>query len=226
LIVKPFAFLPLRVSFLAMLVATIQLSAQVPAQSVPSEPVTGSFLDYSILTVGPQALLGDAFIGSLKMLEAPGGYPHQWRLGAGAFGRNFGDVLARRGAFETGRFGTAALLHEDFRYQPSTSRNAFARGFHALRYTFVDKSDSGHNQIALANFVGSGAEGFVGELYLPPGYNTLSHAESRTGVGFAALAAQNLLLEFAPELAKLSRKLHIPATSFPVPEWWVPLRNR
>ena len=84
-------------------------------------------------------------------------------------------------------------MHEDFRYRPSTSRNPLARSFHAVAFTFVDKSDSGDNRIALANFVGVAAGGFVGELYLPPGYNNLSHAETRTAALFGSFAAQNLL---------------------------------
>jgi hypothetical protein len=72
--------------------------------------------------------------------------------------------------------------------------NPWARAFHALAFTFVDKSDSGRNRIALANFAGAGASGFVGTLYLPPGYNNLSHAEARTAVSFAGIAAHTPFL--------------------------------
>jgi hypothetical protein len=83
---------------------------------------------------------------------------------------------------------TSAVLHEDFHYRPSTSRNPIARTFHALAFTFVDKSDSGHNQIAVSNFAGAGARGFAGNFYLPPGYNNLSHAETRTAFAFGTFA--------------------------------------
>jgi hypothetical protein len=116
---------------------------------------------------------------------------------------------------------TAAISHEDFRYRPSTSRNPLVRSFHALAFTFVDKSDSGHNRIAMANFVGAGASGFVGNLYLPPGFNTLSHAETRTAFAFGGFAVQNLLREFAPDLLKATHKWHTPFPRIPVPEWWV-----
>ena len=124
---------------------------------------------------------------------------------------------------QTGRFLTGALLHEDFRYRPSASTNPLARTFHALAFTFVDKSDSGHNRIAFANFLGAEAGGFVGNLYLPAGFNNLSHAETRTAIAFGSFAAQNLLREFVPTLLKATRKWHTPFPRIPVPEWWVKL---
>jgi hypothetical protein len=146
--------------------------------------------------------------------------------GADAFGRNYENALASRSAMKTGRFLSSAVLHEDFRYRPSTSRNPIVRSFHALGYTFLDKSDSGHTRIAFANFVGAGAGGFVGDLYLPSGFNNLTHAETRIATAFGGFAVQNLLREFAPELIKLTHKLHLPFPRIPVPEWWVALANR
>ena len=131
--------------------------------------------------------------------------------------------LAARSAMETGRFLTAALLKEDFRYRPSSSKNPFGRAAHAIAFTFVDKSDSGHNRLAISNFVAAGAGGFVGNLYLPRGFNDVSHAQTRMAIELGGLAGQNLLREFAPELLKLARKLHAPFPRVPLPEWWVKL---
>jgi hypothetical protein len=150
-------------------------------------------------------------------------FPRDWRLGASAFGRNYGNALATRTSLETGRFLTAALLHEDFRYRLSTSKNPLVRSFHALAFTFLDKSDSDRNRIAFANFVGAGASGFVGNLYLPAGFNDRSHAETRIAIAFGGFAAQNLLREFTPELLKATLRWHSPFPRIPLPEWWVKL---
>jgi hypothetical protein len=181
------------------------------------------FMDYAIVTVGPRSLFVPPVYAAIHMADPPATYPRDWRLGAGAFGRNYGSALASRTSLETGRFLTAALLHEDFRYRPSTSKNPIVRTFHALAFTFVDKSDSEHNRIAFANFVGAGASGFVGNLYLPAGFNDLSHAETRTAIAFGGFAAQNLLREFTPELLKATRKWHTPFPRIPLPAWWVKL---
>ncbi len=177
------------------------------------------FMAYAILTYGPRAVLAPAFSASLRLIDPPGAYPRDWRDGPGAFARNYGDGVARRMAKETGRFATGVLLHEDFRYRPSTSTNPVVRALHAVAFTFVDKSDSGENRVAIANFVGAAASGFVGELYLPPGYNNLSHAETRTALAFGSFAGQNLYREFQPDLMRLARKLGLP--HIPVRDWWV-----
>jgi hypothetical protein len=153
------------------------------------------------------------------MLDPPAAYPRQWRDGPGAFGRNYGDGVARRMAKESARFATGTLLHEDYRYRPSASPNPAARALHALAFTFVDKSDSGENRIAVANFAGAAAGGFVGELYLPAGYRSLSHSETRSAIAFGSFAGQNLFREFQPDLMRFAHKLGLP--HIPVRDWWV-----
>jgi hypothetical protein len=181
------------------------------------------FMDYAIVTFGPRTLFAPAVSAAIRIANPPSTYPSDWRMGAGAFGRNYGNALAAGASMETGRFLTGALLHEDFRYRPSTSKNPLARSFHALAFTFVDKSDAGRNRVALANFVAAGAGGFAGNLYLPAGFNNLSHAETRIAASFGSLAAQNVLREFIPDLLKTTRKFHAPFPRIPVPAWWVKL---
>jgi hypothetical protein len=163
-------------------------------------------MDYAIVTVGPRSLFVPPAYAAARMADPPTAYPRDWRLGAGAFGRNYGAALAARTSLETARFLTAALLHEDFRYRPSISTNPFVRGFHALAFTFVDRSDSEHNRIAFANFAGAGASGFVGDLYMPAGFNNPGHAETRMAIAFGGFALQNLLREFTPDLLKATQK--------------------
>jgi hypothetical protein len=193
-----------------------------PLATVP-EKASQKLMDYVVVAAGPLALFAPAVSAAVRMADPPGVYPRDWKDGAGAYGRNYGASLATRSAWETGRYVTGALLHEDFRYRPSASRNAAARFFHAVAFTVVDKSDAGRNRLAVANFIGAGAGGFVGELYLPRGYNNLSHAETRVGIEFGGMAAQNVLREFSPDLERLSRKLRLPFPRLPIPEWWVPL---
>jgi hypothetical protein len=193
------------------------------ATSSGPQSIHEKFMAYAIVTVGPRSLFGPVFSAAIRMADPPGTYPRDGRLGAGAFGRNYGNALASRASMETGRFLTGALLHEDFRYRLSASKNPLVRSFHAVAFTFVDKSDSGQDRVAVANFVGAAASGFVGNLYLPVGFNNLTHAETRTAFAFGVFAAQNLLREFIPDLLKATHNLHAPFPRIPVPEWWVKL---
>jgi hypothetical protein len=196
--------------------------AQMP-QSKLQEPQTlhDKFMVFAVKSFGPRALVNPAFTAGIRMANPPNRYPREWRQGAEAFGRNYGNTLATHTAASTGRFLAAAALHEDLRYHPSSSSNVMVRTAHAIGYTFVDRSDSGRRQLAFANFAGAASGGFVGRLYLPPGFDDVSHAEARAATLFLSFAGQNVIREFSPELLRVARKLHVPRLELPIPEWWV-----
>jgi hypothetical protein len=190
-----------------------------------SQPLSFSekFTIYTHQTFGPPALIFPAFAAGLGMANPKNHYPSEWRDGAGAFGRFYGDSLATVTSERTARFLTGALLHEDPRYVRSTSNNPLARTMHALAFTLVDRTDSGRKTIAFSNFAGAAAGGFVGQAYLPHGYNDLTHAEQRMASQFLSIAIQNVAAEFQPQWGPLVRKLHIQKI---FPEWWVPRHEK
>jgi hypothetical protein len=181
------------------------------------------FTIYTHQTFGPPALIFPAFAAGFGMASPKNEYPREWRDGAGAFGRLYGDAIATATSQRTARFLTGVAVHEDPRYVRSSSTNPLLRTIHALAFTFVDKTDSGRNTIAFSNFAGAAAGGFVGRASLPPGYDDLTHAEQRTAIQFAGLAIQNIAAEFQPQWGPLVRKLHIQKI---IPEWWVPQHQK
>jgi hypothetical protein len=152
----------------------------------------------------PSAFTAPAFRAGLRMANPPGKgttqYPSEWRQGAEAFGRNYGDAVAERITFQTARFAAGVFMREDPRYLPSTSHNVLARSLHAVSFTVMDRSDSGHPMPAISNFVGAAAGGFVGNTYLPAGFNDVTHAGQRATLRFGFAAAGNLFREFAPQM--------------------------
>jgi len=177
------------------------------------------FTIYTHQTFGPPAVIFPAFSAAMGMANPKSHYPHEWRDGAGAFGRLYGDSLAMAASQRTARFLAGLALHEDPRYLRSSSTNPLARTAHALAFTFMDKTDSGRNTIAFSNFAGALAGGFVGQAYLPHGYNDLTHAEQRIAFQFMSIAIQNVAAEFQPQWGPIARKLRIQKI---LPEWWVP----
>jgi hypothetical protein len=193
-----------------------------PLASSTPQTLEERFMDYAVISYGPRSLFNPAISAGITMLNPPKHYPRDWKDGPGAYGRIYGSKLASRASEQTARFLTAAVLHEDFRYRPSTSKDPIARIAHAFAFTFVDKSDSGGDRLAVANFAAAAASGFTPNLYLPRGYNTVSRAETRAAISFGGLVGKNLAREFAPDLARISRKLHVPFPHLPIPEWWTP----
>jgi hypothetical protein len=171
---------------------------------------------------GPQNFILPAFSSGFSVLQPPSGYPHEWQDGGGAFGRWYGDEFVSSTANRTGRLLAQVALHEDPRYVPSGSKNVLIRISHTLAFTFMDKTDSGHNTFALSNFAGAAAGGFVGMSFLPEGHNDVTHAEQRALRGIETIAVRNIVTEFRPEWEPTLKKIHIPKI---LPAWWTPNRS-
>lgn len=72
--------------------------------------ITETFLNLSAFT-------SPAFRAGVRMANPPGTgatrYPPEWRQGAEAFGRNYGEAFAQRVTFQTARFATGVITRED-----------------------------------------------------------------------------------------------------------------
>ena len=99
---------------------------------------------------------------------------------------------------------------------PPTSDNFLARTLHAIAFTFVDRTDSGHDTIALSNFAARRQAVLSGWPFCRKG-TTTSHAEQRALRGLEGAASRNLVAEFRPEWEPLLLKLHIQRI---LPAWW------
>jgi hypothetical protein len=180
-----------------------------PASSSPLN-VKGKLRYFAIETFRPGIYPVAAFYDGITMANPPKAYPPEWRQGFPAFARNYGDFMGSWAAVQGGKFVAASILHEDPRYFTSTNRNFFARVFNTVRYVVIDRSDSGHPRLAVANMAGAFAGGFVGNAYLPDPYANASHGFRRSAFALTGFATSNLADEFHPELHKLARKLHLP----------------
>jgi len=188
-----------------------------PARSQRRLTAKDKFQIYVHQNFGPQDFILPAAGAGFSMMNPPPRYPRSWKDGGGAFGRWYGEQIAASTSNRTGQLLVEMVLHEDPRYVPSDRTNALLRTFHALGFTLVDKTDSGHNTFAFSNFAGAAAGGFVGMGFLPAGYNNATHAEQRALRGLASVAVRNIITEFRPEWAPVLRKIRVPSI---LPEWW------
>ena len=199
--------------------------ADPPASTNPSRPAIeapkdkdpcGDHLDstrkadcFAHRSLGVGTFIAPLFMAVPEFAKPRAGYPTQWRKGPAAFGRLYGDALALETVQQTARFLTGLALHEDLRYSPAASRNPLRRALHAIAFAAFDRSDSGRTTLAASNFLGAAAGGFVGNAYLPRGYNDTSHAVTRMEIQFGFIVAENLVDEFRPELRHLRQTLHL-----------------
>jgi len=172
--------------------------------------LAGKFQDYTRETyLNPSVFTAPAFTATITMAAPPGKgptrYPSSWRQGAAGFARNYGDAATQRITYDTARFAADVLFREDPRYSPSTSHHVLVRVGHALAFTIVDRSDSGHAMPALGNFAGAAAAGFVGNAYLPDGFSDRTHVTQRISLRLAYAAGANLFREFAFQMPRPAR---------------------
>jgi hypothetical protein len=180
-----------------------------PDAPVPLK-VKGKLRYFAVESFRPGIYPVAAFYDGLTMANPPKAYPPEWRQGFPGFARNYGDFMASWAAVQGGKFIVASIVQEDPRYYPSRSKNFFARSLNAVRYVVVDRGDSGHSRLALANLGGAFAGGFVGNAYLPDPYANASHGLSRSALALTGFVTSNLADEFHPEIRKVARKLHLP----------------
>jgi hypothetical protein len=226
----------------------VPVGRQVPAQQIPTpelkplpdvpEPVAGDAIyaplavgngpeslkikldSYLVVTFGPRAVVSPMISAGIRMAKPNYNYPNDWHQGMQGFARQYGSAFGTKAAYETGRFAAGALLHEDFRYRASQSAGFAARVGHAFGFAFVDRSDSGHARLAVANLAGAAAGGFVPNAWLPDGFNDWQHGGERMGEKMGGIVIQNVTREFAPEIFKAFHAIGLPFPRLPVPEWW------
>ena len=190
----------------------------------PGKPLTfqQKFRFYAFTTFGPPELVMPAIGAGIRMAHPNSQYPPSWKDGMGAYGRLYGSTLAVQTSKHTAEFTTEAAFHFDARYYPSHSDSTFQRILHAGEFVVMEKTDSGKTVLAVPHFAGAAAGGFVGMAYMPPGYNTLSEAGKRSAMELVTIFPRNLAQEFAPELAPIFRRIHIPRI---IPVWWTPVHR-
>ena len=172
--------------------------------------VKGKLRYFAVETFRPGIYPVAAVYDGITMANPPKAYPPEWRQCFPAFAHNYGDFMGSWAAVQGGKFVTASMLREDPRYFTSTNKNFFARVFNTVRYVVIDRSDSGHPRLAVANFAGAFAGGFVGNAYLPDPYANASHGFRRSAFALTGFVTSNLADEFHPEIHKVAQKLHLP----------------
>lgn len=189
----------------------IATTSPMPKHEVPHALTVGEKFHYfAVESFRPGVWAVAGVYTGIAMSHPPSGYPREWRQGMAAFGRNYGDFMGSWAAVQGGKFVVASATHEDPRYSRSTRTGLVPRSMHALKFVFIDHSDSGNNRLALSNFAGAAAGGFVGNAYLPDGYNDATHACRRSALALSGFLTSNLADEFHPEIVRVAHKLHVP----------------
>lgn len=132
--------------------------------------------------------------------------------GAAGYGKRFAAALGDDliGGFVSGAV-YPSIFHQDPRYFYQGSGSFKSRLLHALSYAVIARSDTGRPMPDYSNLLGDLTAGALSNLYYPPANRGVGLLFTNFGIGIAARAANDVLVEF------LSKRFttHVPGNGKP-----------
>ncbi len=99
-------------------------------------------------------------------------------------------------------FLAPVLFHQDSRFYYLGKGGFGPRLGHAMKRTFVTRSDSGHAQLNLSELVGAGAASGLSSLYYPSRERTAGNVLQTWGINLVVDTGSFIVQEFYPDLAR------------------------
>jgi len=150
-------------------------------------------LDYADRVAGPAADIG--VLAKASVAQAAD-YPAGWQQDSAGFGKRLGWWWAENLISESARFGASEAFRLDATYHRSTSRSFGPRFRHALKESFVARTQSGRTILSVPSL---GAP-YLGAMYAAyawyPGCPTWRQAVKTGSISLAFQPAVSLLREF------------------------------
>jgi hypothetical protein len=180
-------------------VAPTLVTATAPTSVTGIAPLDwqGKLKFHAEATYGPQAIASfAAYAGFLQEINSP----TEWGQGGGAYGKRFASTLAWSGIHSTLAFGLDSTLHQDPRYYRSRSTGFLRRSGHALRGTFLTRTDAGGETLSTWRIGSSYGAAFLSDMWYPARLNTFRHGFVTGSLGLGFGFASNLGAEFWPDI--------------------------
>lgn len=166
----------------------------------PAALDVGGKLSYHVeRTFSPGAIaLSGVKAGYSQMRDSP----TEWGQGGAGYSRRVGSSVASSAIRAGLAFGLDSALHQDPRYYRSGSHGFWPRTKHALRGTFLTRTDSGGETFSTWRVGSAYGAAFISLQWYPDRYHTLSHGfvGGSTRLGFDAV--KNIIAEFWPDMRK------------------------
>ncbi|MBN9663623.1 MAG: hypothetical protein J0H49_35825 [Acidobacteria bacterium] len=133
--------------------------------------------------------------------------PAEWDSTAEGFGRRLGTQFAVQTSRGLINSGSAALLGRDPRYQRCGCEGGWRRVGHALSGVVLSADAQGVRRFDPSNLAASFGGGYVGASLYPARYSVSVKGYQLGTQLTGQVMAQNLFLEFGPEIRRAMRKV-------------------
>ncbi len=173
-----------------------------PMEGAPYSPLglKDKFYLFNYRTIDPQSFAKSAFTAGIAQWRDS---PEEWGQGMAGFGRRYGHRLLNRGVENMIGFGVAAALHQDGRYFRRGEGNVGGRLLHAMKQTFVTRTDSGGRTFSAWRFAGNYGSQFVSNAWRPEGDRDVGDTLLRGTISIGFDLGANSFKEFWPDIKRI-----------------------
>ncbi len=148
-------------------------------------------------TLGPQALLGEAFVAGLgTWRDKPSEFGSHWD----GFGKRAGADLSEAAVSHTLEAGLGAIWGEDPRYSRAVGAPFKNRLEHVFTMTFLARNRDGGLMPAYARFIAIPSSSALASTWRPGSERDLGDVGARIGLGVLGRMGTNAFAEFWPDV--------------------------
>ncbi|HYZ86745.1 MAG TPA: hypothetical protein VE621_20185 [Bryobacteraceae bacterium] len=122
--------------------------------------------------------------------------PEEWGQGTEGFGRRVGHAYGRLVLRNSFNLAAHVALRTDPRYDRCECKGVMPRLGHAVRRTFIVRTDSGGERIHFGNFASAYATQVISNQWMPDRYHNQAHYLRGTGISIGTNVGWNILREF------------------------------
>ena len=181
----------------------LALSAALPltvfGENSESLDVSGKLRYHAEATYKPMALLGVAAYAGVLQAD---GAPKEWGGGGGAYGQRYASTLDWVGIHSALAFSLDSALHQDPRYYRSGEGGFWKRSGHAIRGTFLTRTDKGGETFSTWRMGSAFGAAYLSNQWYPDRLNTVRLDLIQGGVTVGFDLVSNLGAEFLPDIKR------------------------
>jgi hypothetical protein len=166
-------------------------------------------------TVGPQALIGEAFSAGFGTWRDK---PPEWGSHWDGFGKRAGADLGEAAVSHTMEAGLGAIWGEDPRYPRDAGAPFKNRLAHVFKMTFLAENRDGNLMPAYARLIAIPSSTAISTAWRPPSEQSPGDIGARIGLGVLGRMGNNAFIEFWPDVRQLFRRKSADQSSLANPQ--------
>jgi hypothetical protein len=187
----------MKLSSIALCVLSVALRAEQPDPQPLS--VRDKLKLHAVETASPGFVVEmAAYAGVLHWMDTP----REWGQGASAYGHRVASAAGATAIRNVFAFSLDATLREDPRYRRSGSGNFLGRTGHAVRETFVTRTDRGGSRFATWRFGSAIGAAYLSNVWYPDRLNTAWSGIEQGAATIGLDLLGNIASEFWPDIKR------------------------